>query len=512
MGEIMSDTTLFIIIAVVVGVVVFVASFVTYCICRRRRQSAKYERLPITEYLQKNVVLDNVTNEAKQDELLMHVGMYLRAKVLYNLRYPLFDIGSREDKHNFLLKGPHCDVVMTWVKKGAKTAYLNTVASRKLVLNMLTKLQHSNVVPILDTDFEDKQGNFVLYKEFFSKGSLKDLIYHSSPQDTYTQKYRKGFPLSEKKIASYGRQILDGLYYLESAGYPYYHLHTGNVLIDGNFARLSDIENSLLNLERFHEKIFVEFARNELDSIQYVNFNVVCFGCILYEMALGKEMNSVKDIDYYPAASSEAVKRVLVAIFRDSLRTAIPIVPSVTDLLRLPFFADVKVKQKHPERQPGYEGKEVEILKYVSKRMNKIKSKYDKDEDAISKAKSSNSLKRTVSSPKNASNSTTPAESANNSVKNTPAKTSSVKKSSSSGKKSKRQSTIIPQSESSTKLNGTTSNNGNNNVPPPPPPPVAPKMENNNGTAPLPAVSGERNNLLASIRDFNAKKLKHVKN
>jgi hypothetical protein len=26
-------------------------------------------------------------------------------------------------------------------------------------------------------------------------------------------------------------------------------------------------------------------------------------------------------------------------------------VPSVTDLLRLPFFADVKVKQKHPERQ-----------------------------------------------------------------------------------------------------------------------------------------------------------------
>lgn len=46
----------------------------------------------------------------------MHVGMYLRAKVLYNLRYPLFDIGSREDKHNFLLKGPHCDVVMTWVR------------------------------------------------------------------------------------------------------------------------------------------------------------------------------------------------------------------------------------------------------------------------------------------------------------------------------------------------------------------------------------------------------------
>jgi hypothetical protein len=46
----------------------------------------------------------------------MHVGMYLRAKVLYNLRYPLFDIGSREEKYNFLLKGPHCDIVMTWVR------------------------------------------------------------------------------------------------------------------------------------------------------------------------------------------------------------------------------------------------------------------------------------------------------------------------------------------------------------------------------------------------------------
>eukprot|EP00029_Vermamoeba_vermiformis_P010356 TRINITY_DN5403_c0_g1_i1.p1 TRINITY_DN5403_c0_g1~~TRINITY_DN5403_c0_g1_i1.p1 ORF type:complete len:367 (-),score=62.79 TRINITY_DN5403_c0_g1_i1:24-1124(-) len=358
--------------------------------------------------------------------------------------------------------------------------------------------------PILKTNREIS----FFYKEFFSKGSLKDLVYHSSPQDTYTQKYRKGYPLSEKKIASYGRQILDGLYYLESVGYPYYHLHAGNVLVDGNFARLSDVENSLLNLERYHEKIFVEFARNELDSIQYVNFNVVCFGCILYELALGKEMNSVKDLDYYPATSSEAVKRVLVAIFKDSLRTAIPIVPSVTDLLRLPFFADVKVKQKHPERQPGYEGKEVEILKYVSKRVNKIKSKYDKDEDTISKTKSSNSLKRTVSSPRTTSNSATPVESANNSVKNTPAKSSSSSKKSSSGTKSKRQSTIIPHSDSTTKLNGTTtSSNSTNNVPPPPPPVPAPKVE----SAAVPEVSGERGSLLASIRDFNAKKLKKVK-
>ena len=83
----------------------------------------------------------------------------------------------------------------------------------------------------------------------------------------------------------------------------------------------------MLNLERYHEKIFVEFARNELDSIQYVNFNVVCFGCVLYEMALGtkrndrvclylrisflgKELTSVKDLDLYPATSSEAVKKV----------------------------------------------------------------------------------------------------------------------------------------------------------------------------------------------------------
>jgi len=36
------------------------------------------------------------------------------------------------------------------------------------------------VAPVLDTDFDDKQGNFVFYKEYFSKGSLKDVIYHVS--------------------------------------------------------------------------------------------------------------------------------------------------------------------------------------------------------------------------------------------------------------------------------------------------------------------------------------------
>jgi serine/threonine protein kinase len=56
------------------------------------------------------------------------------------------------------------------------------------------------------------------------------MLVQTKPKQSYRKKYQRGHPLSDKQIASYGRQILEALKYLEDIGFPYTHLHTANVI------------------------------------------------------------------------------------------------------------------------------------------------------------------------------------------------------------------------------------------------------------------------------------------
>jgi len=118
------------------------------------------------------------------------------------------------------------------------------------------------------------------------QGSIKDMIYSCAKEwkNSYIQKYtgKRGQPLPEKTVASFSRQILEGMMYLERKGWPYqvmmaaaaartaaaatttttttttttsrHHRHapqvvsTGNVLLHRNQSHcmLADIESAIL--------------------------------------------------------------------------------------------------------------------------------------------------------------------------------------------------------------------------------------------------------------------------
>ncbi len=140
-----------------------------------------------------------------------------------------------------------------------------------------------------------------------------------------------GRPLSLQLIAKYGRMILEGLKYFEDNQFPYYHLHTGNVIILNSTAMLSDYENSFFGLKNRLSPRLKKIAKEP---------HAVQFGFLLYEMATATELNfdSSNNVDYRLNNSAyDEVDAVLSSIF-DGRAT-------VSSLIELPFFQGVKVRE-----------------------------------------------------------------------------------------------------------------------------------------------------------------------
>lgn len=79
------------------------------------------------------------------------------------------------------------------------------------------------------------QGLIVTLQPLSVKGSLKDMVYGSNPLLHYGKKYKvKGRPLTPRKVAMIGRQIIEAIQFLRSKGLKYENLHSGNVIMDEN--------------------------------------------------------------------------------------------------------------------------------------------------------------------------------------------------------------------------------------------------------------------------------------
>lgn len=91
-------------------------------------------------------------------------------------------------------------------------------------LKMLTTIQHPFIMPIEYVASNDSGALFI--RNFYTKGSLKDVLYGTSPKNPFLQKYgnpigRGRGPMPIKEIAIYGRQILEALLFLHSKGLPF---------------------------------------------------------------------------------------------------------------------------------------------------------------------------------------------------------------------------------------------------------------------------------------------------
>ncbi|XP_054267498.1 slowpoke-binding protein isoform X2 [Macrosteles quadrilineatus] len=318
---------------------------------------------------------------------------YLRCCPRYSLLQHLNDIGSRVDKHWFIVRdgSVKTERLLTLVPKSSNCPIPTDADTRQVILDLFLALQHPYIYPVLDLEFrEGVQANqtfIVLVLPFNTKGSLKDLIYkntclhdfcfltkrqrtapssgkrkrifglptrrehkrcaHSSWQDDWCDKYGQrsdGLPISQ--VQRLGRQILEALLFLKERGFPCCsHLHSGNVILQNGVARLSGLENTLFGYtSRIHPVIW-SLARQEPSAV-----DVICFGHVLFEMCAGYELTTPKpsasnlaDIDNYPQ-----IIEVLDFIFQNPKCRY----PSIEELLVCDFFRNIDLREMRSTSLP----------------------------------------------------------------------------------------------------------------------------------------------------------------
>eukprot|EP00160_Parvularia_atlantis_P019377 Unigene7574_Nuclearia_a/m.23315 Unigene7574_Nuclearia_a/g.23315 ORF Unigene7574_Nuclearia_a/g.23315 Unigene7574_Nuclearia_a/m.23315 type:complete len:293 (+) Unigene7574_Nuclearia_a:200-1078(+) len=171
------------------------------------------------------------------------------------------------------------------------------------------------------------------------RGSIKDLLWQATPTDSYFKKYlnKKGpKALDTMVVRVYARQILEALSFLHKKGFPYGHLHSRNVLVDNRKCRLTNLENVFLGLPPYHRYRLLEWKR----CTTVFEADVVMFGALLYEMTTGEELPETGMPRTTPETMSERIKEVIAGIFNKDQP-----LPTVADLLQVPYFASVDMEQ-----------------------------------------------------------------------------------------------------------------------------------------------------------------------
>lgn len=152
------------------------------------------------------------------------------------------------------------------------------------VLKSLATISHPFIMPI--EYFNTNDGGALFIRNFYGRGSLKDLLCGSSPKNAFLTKYGnpKGRgPMAVRDIAIFGRQILEALRFLHQKGMPFGHVHAGNVIIVDGVARIVDIENFVLGVPSFYRPFFVQHSKISTSEL----IDVYSLGHLLYELTFG---------------------------------------------------------------------------------------------------------------------------------------------------------------------------------------------------------------------------------
>lgn len=411
----------------------------------------------------------------------------------------LFQMGTRGGPRKLLAdcvdaQGTHHVFAMTSIAEEGSLIF-NSEAKRRLFSFILKDtITHPYISSPAFVQLRDAKS--VVIHPFFPMGSVRDLIYASpdwkkrkvTVKSKHLDKYtiaNGGKPLDLPVIAKLGRQILEALFYLYVHGFPYPHLHAGNVLINEHgMAQLTDLENSLLCLDPKNIREIRKAHATDIDIAP----EVVSFGHLLYEMALGREKGD-RNLKDSKAACPPQVYPILESILEPS---NVDSAASLKSLLRLPFFQEVtlEVTIHQTVLTEKWDDRVRALLKIVRVASTKIctpivqplaRTKNDiRLSDNVSTSLSTPHASTTGHSKPRLNTSTSSTSSANL-VKKPSTRTVATGKSSTSSASSSSAPSPPPPPPPS----------GGAPSPPPPPPPSMAKM---------PPPQDGRNNLMAAIR------------
>jgi PX domain-containing protein kinase-like protein len=448
-------------------------------------------------------------------QAMRNVSMFFRSQPDQVMEQQIFGFGWRIKKHFFLMsaKGKSkSKKVLSWMEPGPDMCLSEKEVEASI--RVLSSLQHPNIVTA-ESVWYSSNGLLVI-RPFEPRGSLRDLLYGSSPLGNWVKKYclPSTRPVPPRDIASYGRQILEGLKYLNDKGFFLGHVHLGNVLVDANNnCQLTELENSLMGQPSIYRPYMVKTKKVRSTELQAV----YSFGHLLYELCVGRPLGAAY-METDPSAASPALLEILCQLLtQEKVKEGLP---SLSTLIEADFF-------KKAWYSPGTEkpvlkvgSKLREVLKNArelneqrlyqdqkkmaqQRRMEKTTTTKTSDSSLMSeeeKKKKYKHKKKHASAPTEEEEESYPTT-----MLQQPTKTSSTTSSSSSTTTHKTSSSSGSKSSSSKKSSSKSSSKSTQPPPAPgaPPPPAPPPP-------PPPTTSGssERGALLSSIHTFSKKGLK----
>ncbi|KAJ7336032.1 hypothetical protein OS493_013406 [Desmophyllum pertusum] len=247
---------------------------------------------------------------------MQNVAMFLRSVPNWEIVEPLPDVGWRLRKQFFLIKPTDLskkDIrnILTWTDYGPEFSL--DKKDMEAILKLMTSLQHPYICPPSFTTCTSE--GVIIVRSFIPNGTLRDCLCKAKPKLNQLKKYgnpKSRAVLHEQNIQLFGRQILEALKFLHDKGIPYGHLHSGNIVMEGNVCRLLEIENGLMGIPSIHRHRYVPMKKIQEKEAE----DVYCFAHLLYEMAFGEALRSSTLHDIPPNCPSQ-LGSVLLSILSD---------------------------------------------------------------------------------------------------------------------------------------------------------------------------------------------------
>lgn len=333
-----------------------------FCCCssagkERRQQAADTQLLP--------PLAGREADAAPAAELRLFAHMWCRSSAeRFALEQELPSIGVRQGKCFCWIKDAKAGSggLLGWLFPGtARTVLSVTVCERAIGLHERPHLErvlgcaHPVLLPLQLADVSSRPDRLVLVRDWRADGSLRDALHGASPDDANERKYdRIGMPLSEAKIARFGRALLEALLVLRPLGpQVMMHMHLGNVFLaaagtrapaDGSdrlpTVQLSEWEQGLLGLPS-HLEPFYNDLRRSLEPA------ACALALCVYEMACGFELDGLPPV--VPPACPCVVREALEELLRPPPpRTARAACFTLEDARELPLFASAAATPAWP--------------------------------------------------------------------------------------------------------------------------------------------------------------------
>eukprot|EP00800_Vazella_pourtalesii_P002882 TRINITY_DN12834_c0_g1_i2.p1 TRINITY_DN12834_c0_g1~~TRINITY_DN12834_c0_g1_i2.p1 ORF type:complete len:421 (-),score=74.68 TRINITY_DN12834_c0_g1_i2:823-2085(-) len=263
--------------------------------------------------------------------------MQLRSEPKWQIVESLKDFGWRQRKHYSLARSKvdtkMSDHILIMVENGPDIS----LGERELnsALKTLCTIQHPYIYP---TTFAlPCEVGALILRELNTEGSIRDYIYKSKPRSPFMKKYGgKGRTLPIHEIKKFGRQIIEAIIFLKERGFMMGHIHAGNVLLQSDVCKLTDIENSLLGLSYHSRHYVLNFRKIQTLEAEAV-YNV---GRLLYEMTFGETLRAGA-IESLPPATPPQIRALLEELITvTACKNGMPL---LSQLLKHSFFEDCSI-------------------------------------------------------------------------------------------------------------------------------------------------------------------------